>query len=925
MESNNIFIGARSLNENQVRLIVPTYDNIIEQIEEMRREARSVSANNNNLTRKQYNNTIGLFGARGTGKTSTIFTILNKIDKNKNDIVLPIIEPDTYGDNTKITGVILGAFKEKIKELCEEIKKSENKSDFSDFFNECNFKKNNELENSYNNLLEYYCYKESEYRQIITKNYNDMETYKKKYSYLLAPDYEFNKKFKDFIDIILRCKKNINKEDKEPMIIIVIDDVDLKTQKCKEVIDGLVTFTCHPNIICFLSGDYEILEKSITLALLDSENVINSSIAREINNHLGIIETKKDLTNEYLKKILPPAFRHNVVKWNLTNIPNFSFEVKENEITLISSLCEVFGEDCIFKTNKRVNNELTFMLKDIELYDFFKDIPNLKIPYSIFDNTPRGLVNVFYYLNKYKKSFNEEKKFQFTKGLIDTIINSSTYLNKKKERIYKKYLIWGTNEKNTDINFDFSDLIDELDKLENNNKEKSSNKVLDESNYVKTSNKILKKILVYFIFLYICKILLPKSNFVEKQYKISKNCFIHIYRFYGDLKGASLKDLSIDKDKLEILKNIIKLDNYKKTYEDISELNNNYINEILYNSDLKFALEFLENMPVEFKNENFYKYSYKIMKNRELYLLLINLIANYGGDDLVKKWYLNREKFNNIIDFLNDNANTPVKHEIIKYGLFNISLENYIQENNKVDNIFIEELFLNSIEYSEKNKSRDNNSKIIRTIKKLNNLKKEENGTKEKLEIYLKEELKNSLEKEFKEYYNKYNNIKLLKIIPKNIKFFLNKYNNFIEGVDGENTKYSKLKKYVESTLKENCQNNEMLEFTIYKNILEELKNLFNNNRVWYGVKESKDLYNAMKRYFYLEVNQDLLRDINAIIEYKIKFDKDVSKLDNINKINSIMLKFLDKQYDMAFDEEKILYSDIVNDLSDLQDGTSNN
>lgn len=131
MNENKVFIGARALSEDQIKLILPTYESLKKQIDEIRKAA----SNKEDNKYKQYNNTISIFGKRGTGKTSILFTILEQLSKQEEiNILLPKIEPDLYGDNTKILGAILGFLKLEVDKINNEILSIGNCNELEGFF-----------------------------------------------------------------------------------------------------------------------------------------------------------------------------------------------------------------------------------------------------------------------------------------------------------------------------------------------------------------------------------------------------------------------------------------------------------------------------------------------------------------------------------------------------------------------------------------------------------------------------------------------------------------------------------------------------------------------------------------------------------------------------------------------------------------------
>ena len=86
--------GSRTLTKNEIYTILPTYDRIEEQIKSFRKQVLEFKENinkyeNYDYTRevfgfvKKYNN-ISIVGKRGSGKTSIITSIYNKLKEENN-------------------------------------------------------------------------------------------------------------------------------------------------------------------------------------------------------------------------------------------------------------------------------------------------------------------------------------------------------------------------------------------------------------------------------------------------------------------------------------------------------------------------------------------------------------------------------------------------------------------------------------------------------------------------------------------------------------------------------------------------------------------------------------------------------------------------------------------------------------------------
>lgn len=966
-KSDNVFIGSRSLSDNQVKLIVPTFDSILFQIEEIRKQAKNEHRDcKNEYRNKQYNNTIGLFGERGTGKTSSLYTLIKKLQENKkNDIILPIIEPDNFGENSKILGAILGVLKKEVDSIQEEIKKDSGKIDkFAEFYRECRFVENNPLNRSYNEVLEYYCYTEYEYRKLLTQNYTDMETYKKKYSYILNPDLKFGEKLKEFIDALISIKKKDN--DEEPLIFLFIDDIDLKTSKCKELIESVMQYTCHPNVVCVLSGDYEILKESITLSLLENEKLSQGNLCQiknVFNNDIGLVERKKYLANEYLKKILPPAFRHNVVKWNLTNIPKFSFEKSNNNennknlegqnlIYLYEKLNEIFG----------TNNIFCYEVLD-EKYSKINAL--IKSSYNIFDTTPRGLVNVYYYLSKYNKEEfqkKEELKFVYVKSLIDTLISSSSFLAQYQDNFFKKYLIWGSGESTTTI--DFKNIGDKM--LEWDEKYKKEDKQENKKN----AKEKLKKFLSFFLLGHCVKKLL--SNINCSDYNSAKEKFI--YTVYSN---PWFSDIDIEYQKVQtwdIFKGMYK----NEFYNEINRYNA-AISDFLKYTDLEFGLVFFEKLRESLNNGDIYINENQDIQlyNEQAFLNIYNILfANEENAlNIVISWYKmgyeENGKMKNSIEFLDRMSSQSKSYEntsrIFKALQIESDKEKIIYYTDE-EKDFMQESELRRIDKNtgERKVSQIYNGyikelfirKLINIVEDNKNISKKDN--EEKLNLI---EYKNSKTIDSRKLYkllikinngsdNNYNKEKVANYIDKEIKKIGSYINKQIENIIQDN-KEIKIKKNTEQICKLNQNGNktvckrtfQFLFLILFKNkkmdneinlmdneinleeyikVIDKLEYLAYRTNAWYGILEARELLKNFKDDSELVLGSEFEEQIAPILceysKYRRKNDPLIIENEDLEVKKKKVQKVLRDAFKYVKKEEEIDISSLGLNLEDTED-----
>lgn len=247
----NIQIGAGALTDEQLKMLIPDSD-IMEDIETIRETAKNVvtkdiDEKNIDSTLRKYNNIISVLGERGSGKTSVLLTIQEKLEeKNKSkgyvNILFPLIKPDCIGNNKNedtVIGWLIGGFGKIVEEIENDIYESkkykvDNKN--TDYFQNCRKRNDNKLRCLYNQLIEYYLYSRREYQDIIKNEYESFNSYVENISYSVDSEQKLFLKFYDFInEVILILKKSENSY--EPLIFFFFDDIELSVDRCEEVIN----------------------------------------------------------------------------------------------------------------------------------------------------------------------------------------------------------------------------------------------------------------------------------------------------------------------------------------------------------------------------------------------------------------------------------------------------------------------------------------------------------------------------------------------------------------------------------------------------------------------------------------------------------------------------------------------------------------
>lgn len=318
-------IGARKLTEEEAGLILPTYDQIYGQIGKFRREKSAdkpeaeLGTDSADTEKKRQNqdidqktNNIGIIGVRGAGKTSVLKTIRAKLQtesKKSNDIILPIIVPENMSESSTLMATVLGM----ISNIVDEREKKRSKGKNEDCI------KKSELRQKCDEVIKQYTYIQKEYRDILLHEYTTENDYVVRSAKVFNSDTEFICKFNEMVEELINenAVKSGSGRKNDSLLFVFIDDIDLSTYRCADVVKTLLSYLSNENIVTFISEDLETFEEALTLDFLRQEGVLDKNVLNKKIISKTVLESKKQLAYEYLKKILPPVYRHHIKYWSL--------------------------------------------------------------------------------------------------------------------------------------------------------------------------------------------------------------------------------------------------------------------------------------------------------------------------------------------------------------------------------------------------------------------------------------------------------------------------------------------------------------------------------------------------------------------------------------------------------------------------------
>lgn len=478
-------MGSRILSEDELKLSIPNYGQIFEQINMIREMSANANTNpqkyqcksksSNEFIRefgKDYNNIFSILGARGVGKTSIMLTIKNRIENMKpepnNDIILPMIVPEDMGNVADVLGWIIRYLEDVYKPLEAELDKYYEKDEdiykayhgkFGDLYTK------SKISAEYEELFKLYLLRKDMYGKIINDKFIGLLEYIDDNKKIVSYDQELMYKFKGFIGNLIELKKKVACTNKEPLIFIFFDDVDMEPERCPEVFSTILKYLTHHSIVVFVNGNYSTFHEEISIEYMKKESLINTPFLAPQDQAQSYIDSIKQRSHDYLKKVLPPSLRYEIPIF--TDEEKARFRYTSNKEEKSNYKFHTFSEllEICFCTG--LDEESNFLkLKGQFIYPYFK----------IFDETARGLINVYYYLFR-MISLNDGTSFSLCnwnssklKQFLNTVIDSSTVLAKNKDIIKKVVKIFKEEDNNAIpffIDYEFLEA-----KFDENNSEK---------------------------------------------------------------------------------------------------------------------------------------------------------------------------------------------------------------------------------------------------------------------------------------------------------------------------------------------------------------------------------------------------------------------------------------------------------------------
>ena len=464
---NSAHLGARKLEIENVKLMLPYIENIRDYIDSFRNSAKNSYMNHQHLKElyyEKYDNFISILGDRGLGKTSIMLTIIDEIksrhyfcDKGEAqdqviDLIAPLLVPDDMSDNSDILGWIIVTLENM---FYRQLKVYNTTSCLLNRDSEIN--KHEELVmDCLHNLKRNYHHRKESYKTIVDKTYRSDVEYIDEATLIQQQDLEIVDSFNHLIDAMINYKKYLNHSlyrcDDEPLIFFFFDDVDVTAQYCEGIFETFLTFLSNAHIVTFISGDYDLFLQSVTLKLLEKEKIYhygldNIYLFGKTEKQYQAIELIKKRAESFLKKVLPPMYRFEI-RWldneKKSQIKYSKYESNTNRENLwLDKPIKYLLKEVIDKLSEKGKDNDFLVYKHIDIFPY----------YSVFSRSVRGFINVYLYLvgqiNALSniQQVDNKKKLKFMEEFLQVLLNSKNTYRKNLKNI-SRYLYIKKGEKN---------------------------------------------------------------------------------------------------------------------------------------------------------------------------------------------------------------------------------------------------------------------------------------------------------------------------------------------------------------------------------------------------------------------------------------------------------------------------------------------
>lgn len=474
-------IGPHILSRDMLDGVFHYRDAVLKNIESIRNVAREEGTKFQNLLRtdppqaimnaKGYSNAVSILGSRGSGKTSIIMTLRKFLeDENANhriiNIMMPLLAPQDFAESDPLLGWVVSH----ILKLSERIVSELNSCPYDHSIQSCRRDKRSQsygepsaerFQECMDALLNAFSLRS---QRTLGDHSIRLPEHDQVYYYIesIKQDTELQASLLKLISEIIDYYKDLNERSysfeqtvgnevatQEPLLVFAIDDLDLTPGRSTEVVELILRYLQHPNVVVLCGWNLELFQNHLTMDLLKAQGVLDADtidksfdfndvfMSRYRKQTTAVVSAKR-LALDSLKKAFPPAQRYEIRSLSISERASFPYagsERAENRDQQKTSSTN--NRQTLFQMIKDAVRSCAHSTSGADAASFLQNDKgeDLIVYTRIFDNRARGLINVYKAFETLKN--NQDKLEQETESeewditeqvkiLLDTILFSNT-------------------------------------------------------------------------------------------------------------------------------------------------------------------------------------------------------------------------------------------------------------------------------------------------------------------------------------------------------------------------------------------------------------------------------------------------------------------------------------------------------------------
>ena len=496
--------GIKLLDTHQLENLFPNYERLLDRIEEHRRQLKRIEKDGyerDSQYNLMYDNIFSIFGKRGAGKTSAMFTLKKILEtKNEYDIVLPIVMPEMIPQECSMIGWILSLLEEIVDELDSKMNDKMKDDDMN--FGDCMYRQKNTLKREYEKVKEL-CFSQF-YQSEGIESFSTALINKERQT---QNSFNFSKRLGKFWDLLKQTIQKVNSQKGigEPLLYIIFDDVDLLPEAVTTLLSTIIKYLSHPNIIVFVTADeellYDVIENNMNEKLRRHRELkMYSQVIRALSaSELQAMETPESYFQEvqqkmqmsrqiprlYADKVLPPSSRYYLKTYEtyedksmfIERVERYQKAGKQTEILI--TLEEVFKQEIKRYVKAVCPSEKNFLINQGKF---------IKAYFAFWGNTSRQLVNEALILHEFvtklididrsykaKKNIDEKYSKELYESIYAFAYNSITAMGNSElsgeeiKKLLEELIVYKTGNWSIYLNYSYLREHVEAGILKNNN------------------------------------------------------------------------------------------------------------------------------------------------------------------------------------------------------------------------------------------------------------------------------------------------------------------------------------------------------------------------------------------------------------------------------------------------------------------------